>query len=248
MSELFDTHYFRGQGPILIGGRTAAGAPDGLLFVGDMGEVTLEPNVDYTEVIENVTGQGGIGSSSLKRAQFDLKIMMRSIKPVHLAAALQGVATPIAGGSVTNQAHTARQNKFVRLGHVNVSAVTVTGTGGTPTHVAGTDYIVHADKGLIEILAAGITDGASIEVDYTYAAQTTVTTNPGNTDKYVVFSGKNTANNGKQTRCEIYKVRFDPGALSLITEEESEYTISGRVLLDSLRSPGDQFFKWTIED
>lgn len=249
MPELFNTHYFRGQGPVYIGGRTAAGEPDGLIFIGDVGDVTLEPNVDYTEVIENVTGQGGIGSSSLKRAQFDIKIMMRSVRPDHLALALQGVAIANAGAAVVNQLHTARKGKFVRLQHVKVSAVVVTGPSATPVFTVGTDYVVHADQGLVEIVSTGvIVEGQTLEIDYAYAAQNHVTSNPGNADKYIVFSGKNTANNGKHTRCEIYKVRLDPGAISLITDEESEYSIGGRVLLDSLRAAGDQFFKWKIED
>ena len=249
MPELFDTKYFRGQGPLFIGGRTAAGEPDGLIFVGDVGEVTLEPKVDYTEMIEHVTGQGGIGSSSLKRAQYDIKIMMRSVKPAHLALALQGVATANTAGTVTNQLHTARPGKFVRLQHVKVSAVVVTGPSATPTYTAGTDYVVHSSEGLVEVLSTGIiVDGQTLEIDYAYAAQNHVTSNPGNADRSIVFAGKNTANNDKTTRCEIYKVRLDPGALSLITDEESEYTIGGRVLLDSLRPVGDQFFKWKIED
>lgn len=248
MAELFDTKYFRGQGKLFIGGRTTAGEPDGLIFVGDVGEVTLEPKIDFTEVIENVTGQGGIGSSSLKRAQYDLKIMVRSVKPAHLALALQGTATAKTAGTVTNETHTARLGKFLRLQHVKVSAVVVTGVGGTPVFTAGTDYVVHAEEGMVEVLGGAITEGLLLDVDYTYAAQNHVGSNPGNADKSIVFAGKNTANNDKQTRCEIYKVRLDPGAPPLITEEEAEYSIGGRVLLDSLRAVGDQFFSWKLED
>lgn len=249
MAELFDTKYFRGQGPLFIGGRTAAGEPDGLIFVGDTGEVTLEPKMDFTEVIENVTGQGGIGSSSLKRAQYDIKIMLRSVKPEHLALALQGTTTAKVGASVVNELHTARKGKFVRLKHVKVSTVVVTGPSATPIFTVGTDYVVHAERGMIEIVTTGvIVEAQTLEIDYAYAAQNHVTSNPGNIDKSIVFSGKNTANNDKNTRCEIYKVRLDPGSLSLITEEEAEYSISGRVLLDSLRPVGDQFFTWKIED
>lgn len=249
MPELFDTKYFRGQGPLYIGRRSAVGEPDDLIFVGDVGEVTMEPQIDYSEVIENVTGQGGIGSSSLTRVQYEMQIMMRSVKPTHLALALHGVASVIAAGTVTDQVHIARPGKFVRLQHVKVSTVVVTGTSGTPVYIAGTDYIVHAEQGMVEILSTGnITDGLQIAIDYAYAAQNHVTTNPGNIDRYIVFSGKNTANNDKQTRVEIYKVRLDPGAPGLITAEETEYSIGGRVLLDSLRPAGDQFFKWKIED
>lgn len=249
MPELFDTKYFRGQGPLLMGTRSAVGEPENLIFVGDLGGVEMEPKIDYSKVIENVTGQGGVGSSSLTSVEYNIKIMMRSVKPTHLAMALQGTATTIAGGSTTGQQYTARLGKFLRMAHVKISSVVITNIGGTVTYAAGTDYLVHGDQGLIEILSTGtITEGLGLDIDYAFAAQTKVTTNPGNTDRYIVFAGKNTANNDKQTRCEIYKVRLDPGAPGLITAEETEYSISGRVLQDSLRPAGDQFFKWVVED
>lgn len=249
MPELFDTKYFRGQGAMYMGTRSAAGEPENLVFIGDLGEATMESDVTRSEIIENTTGQGGVGSTSLTRVQYNLNIMMRSAKPPHLALALQGVASAIAAGSVTDQPHVGRIGKFLRLQHVKVSAVVVTGPGGTPVYSGVTDYLVHADQGMVEILSTGtIADGTALLIDYAYAAQNHVTTNPANIDRYIVFAGKNTANNDKQTRCEIYKVRLDPGALALITSEETEYPITGRVLLDSLRPAGDQFFKWKIED
>lgn len=248
MPELFDTKYFRGQGPVYMGTRTVAGEPDNLVFIGDLGEATMESDVTRSEIIETVTGQGGVGSSSLTRVQYNLNIMMRSAKPAHLALALQGVATAVAGGSVTNQPHNARLGKFVRLQHVKVSGVVIP-TPTTGNYLEGTDFITHADRGMVEILTTGgIADNQPLLINYTYAAQNHVTTNPSNIDRYIVFAGKNTADNDKQTRCELYKVRLDPGALALITSEEAEYPISGRVLLDSLRPVGDQFFKWKIED
>lgn len=249
MPELFDTKYWRGQGAMFIGTRSAAGEPEKFIFAGDLGEALLEPSIERTEVIENVTGQGGIGSTTLKSAQYDLKMMMRSVKSQHLALALQGTATAIAGASVANQSVVAWPGKFLKLQHVKVSAVVVTGAGGTPVYTAGVDYVLNAAMGLIEILpGVTIVDGQLLEVDYTFAAQNHLNTNPANTDYSIMFAGKNTANNDKQTRVEIYKVRLDPTVPPLITEEEAEFPLTGRVLLDSLRPAGDQFFKWKIED
>lgn len=249
MPELFDTKYFRGQGALFMGARSAAGEPDNLVFIGDLGEATMESDVARSEIIENTTGQGGVGSTSMTRVQYNLNIMMRSAKPPHLALALQGAVTEFSGGAVTGTVRTARHGKFVLLNHVKVSSLIVHAVGGTPGYVEGTDYILHADKGMVEIIAGGgIPDNSLIEIPYTYASQDHVTANPSNVDRYLVFAGKNTADNNKQTRCELYKVRLDPGALDLITSEEAEYPITGRVLMDSLRPVGDQFFKWKIED
>lgn len=247
--EQFDSKYFSGQGPLFIGARSATGEPTGLLFVGDISEASLTPNVETAEIVENVSGSSGIGSSFTKRVEYQFSATLRSMKPAHLAEAIQGSNTTKAGASVTDEAHTAYLDKFTRLQHNKVSAVTVTGSAGTPTYVANTDYILHADEGLIEFVSGGtITDATAVLIDYTYAAQSHVKAAPGNTERYLVFAGMNRADNDKQTRCEIYKIKLDPGVLGLIQEEHAEIPITGRVLLDTLRPSGDQFYSWKIED
>lgn len=248
MSELFESRYFSGQGPLFLGSRTAAGAPAGLTFIGDVGAAELTPQVERAEVIENTSGSAGIGSSFIKKAQYSLSITLRSIKPEHLALALHGAVTAKSAASVTNEAVTGYHGKFTPLAHVKVSSVVVTNTAGTTTYTAGTDYVLHADAGMIEILSTGaITDGQSLHVDYSYAAQDHVNTAPANTDRYLMFSGLNRADSDKRVRCEIYKVRLDPGVFGLIQQESAEAQIGGIVLQDALRASGDQFFKWQVE-
>jgi hypothetical protein len=76
---------------------------------------------------------------------------------------------------------TALQGRFYQLGTTpgkpegveNVSGVTVTGSAGTPTYVAGTDYNVDLAEGFVEIIAGGgIADSTAIEANYTITAQT----------------------------------------------------------------------------
>jgi hypothetical protein len=250
MPELFDSKYFRGQGKVFLGDRNATtGAPEGLMFVGDVSSADLTPQVQNEEHIESVTGSGGIGSSFTKSVEYQLSMTMHSIKPDHLAIALQGAVTVKAGASVTDEAHVVKLGKFSRLQHNKISAVTVTGAGGTPTYVADTDYKMHADEGLIEWLTGGtVTEDLAVLIDYTYAAQKHVSANPQNVEKYLVFAGKNSANNSKMTRCEIYKLKLDPSVLGMIQETHAGMQITGRILLDSLRAAGDQFFGWKIED
>lgn len=248
--EQFDSKYFRGQGKVFLGDRNATtGAPEGLVFIGDVSAADLTPQVQNEEIIENVTGSGGIGSSFTKSVEYQLTMTMHSIKPDHLALALQGAATTKAGASVTDEAATVKLGKFSRLQYNKVSAVLITGVGGTPTYVANTDYVVHADSGMIEWLAGGtVIDNLAVLIDYTYAAQHWISANPQNTYKYLVFAGKNSADNSKQTRCEVYKLKVDPGVLGMIQDKHAGMQVTGRVILDSLRAAGDQFFGWKTED
>lgn len=249
MPEQFESYYFAGQGPLFIGTRDANGEPAGLVFVGDLGEANLTPNVDTSEVRENVTGKRTIGSSIINGLEYSLSINMRSVKPDHLAQALQGSNTAKTGASVTDEPQKGYHDKFLRLEHVKVSSVVVTDQTGTTTYVVDDDYVLHADEGVIEILSAGaITDGEDLLIDYDYASQHHISADPSNTDYYLVFSGLNRANNDKQTRCEMYRVKLDPGVLGLIQEEQAEMTITGRLLTDMNRAAGDRLFAWKMED
>ena len=246
--EQFDTKYFSGQGPLFLGSRDSSGNPAGLIFVGDISEASLTPNVETAEVVENVTGSSGIGSSFTKRVEYQISLTMRSIKSAHLAQALQGSVTTKTSGSVTDEAVNGYSDKISPLSHNKVSTVVVTDSTGVTTYVANTDYVLHADEGLIEVLSTGsIPDAQALLVDYAYAAQDHIKVAPANQELYMMFSGMNRADNNKQTRCEIYKVKLDPGVLGLIQDEHAEIPLTGRVLLDSLRASGDQFYSWKNE-
>jgi len=251
MPETYDSKYFSGQGPLHVAQRDpVTGKPLGLVFVGDVTGIGMTPNVEKNEIIENTTGSRGVAASSIKRAEYALSIAFRSVKPAHLAQALHAVLTDKTGSSVTDEAVNGYHDKLLRLDHVKVSAVSVTHTTGTPTYVAGTDYnVVDAETGLIEILSGGaITDGQEVHVDYSYAAQSHFKIDPNNDELYLVWAGINTADNDKAFRCEIYKAKLDPASLNLITDDITDMTVQGTVLLDSLRTAGDEFYSYQIEN
>lgn len=248
MAENFASRYYRGQGKLFLGDRDANGNPVGLVFIGDLSSAEMTPQIERDQVIENVTGSGGIGASWLRSSQFNMQLTMRSIRKEHLEAALHGTALTKVSGSITAEAHTVKLGKFSRLQHTNVSTVVVKASPGGTTISAANNYVVYPAEGMIEWLAGGtVTDAQNVTIDYGYAAQYHVPSAPNNVAKYLVFAGKNTADSDKQTRCEIYRCKLDPGVLSLITESAGEIPMSGVVELDSLRAAGDQFFSWKVE-
>lgn len=247
--EQFESRYFSGQGPIFIGLRDVDGKPAGLTFIGDCSEVSLTPSVEKSQVTENVTGAGGIGSEFVKKVEYSFSLTAKSIKSAHLALILQASNTAQAAGSVTDEAVVGYHDKFMPLANVKLSTVVLTDGTGTTTYTAGTDYVIHADEGMLEILSTGaITDAQALLVDYSFAAQHLHNASPANQDYYLTFSGMNRADNNKQTRCEIYKLKLDPSALGMIQDEHADMPITGTVLLDTLRASGDQFYSWKIED
>jgi len=252
MAESFDTIYFRGQGKLFIGLRNTDGTNQGLTFIGDIEIADGTPNVEREQVIENVTGSSSIAAEFIKKTEYTLNIAARSVKPAHLALLLQASNTTRTGGSTTDEPIKARLGKMVALPHNKVSSVTVTDVAGTNTYTTPDDYIVHADEGLIEFTAGGsttpnITDGDTVHVDYTYATQNQLKANPQNQEYVVVFAGKNVANNSKQCRCTIHRVKLSPAILGFIQQNVTNFPITGIILQDSNRPAGDQFFTWDFE-
>jgi len=247
--EQFDSRYFRGQGKVFIGDRDAAGQPAGLVFVGNVSTASLTGNIDRSSKIESVTGAGAVGASFIKGSKYAVSLALSSIKAAHLKEAIHGVVITKIGASVTDEAHIGYLDKFIRLLHTNVSAVVVTDSSGTTTYTKDTDYIEDLVAGTIEILSTGtVTEAQALLVDYSYAAQTHITVLPNNTEKYVMFDGINTADNNKKVRCEMFKTKFSPGSLDLITDDSKDVTLEGEIELDSLRPAGDQFYSWITED
>jgi hypothetical protein len=247
--EQFESHYFRGQGGMFLGDLDANDNPTNLFYVGDMESGELSPQVDRGSVIENRSGQSAVAASWLNSVRYTFSAAMRSVKPAHLAQALQASVTVKAAGSVTDESHTGNHDAMIALTHTNVSNVVVTNTGGGTIYVADTDYVVHAEDGMIEVLSTGsMVDAAEALIDYDYAAQHHLKTNPTGIEKCLVFAGLNTANNNKRVRCEIYKIKLDPSVLSMITTQSATMPISGEVQIVSTRPAGDQQFSWKLQD
>lgn len=250
MAEQFDSIYFRGQGPAMIAPRDTDGSPMGFEFVGDVESIEGTPNVSKQPIKENVSGKRLTAESFVTDLSYPITINFKSVKPSHLARALQATLTIKAAGSVTDEAHTAYLDKITKLDHVKVSSVVITGSGGTPTYVEGTDYVVHADEGAVEFISGGtITNATPVVIDYSYAAQKHLVANPQN-DKFVLaFMGMNTVNSNKVGRCTIYKIVIDPAFLGLIQQDsEAALSVNAEMLVDTLRAEDDQLYGWEFED
>lgn len=247
--EQFDSKYFMGQGSCYLGSRDAAGKPINLIYAGDLEQASLQPNITKVQVREHRTGQRRVAAAGLTGVAYQLSVGFKSMKPEHAAVWMQGGLAVKPGTTVTDESHVASAGGFIPLLHAKVSAVTVTNVGATVTYVADTDYIVHADSGLIEVLSAGsIADASTVLIDYTYAAQSHISVDPSNIYRYLVFAGVNTLDNDKQTRVEVYKLQLDPSVMDLIQDDrEGVATAAGEVLHDDLRPAGDQLFKWIVE-
>jgi len=247
--ENYESKHFAGKGAVYVAPRDANNQPAGYGFIGNASTVNMTANVDIKKKLDHVSGNNGTAASWISNVSYALTLSLDSIKPEHLATSLHGVVTAKAAGSVTDEAATGYADKFISLEHTNVSAVVVTGSAGTPTYVEDTDYIVHADAGLIEIVdGGGIADATDLLNDYGYGDQHHIKIDPNNNEIFMMFAGINNADNNKQTRCEMYKVKLTPGALNMISDDGEPIQITGELIQDLTRPAGDQFYSWKTQD
>lgn len=85
----------------------------------------------------------------------------------------------------------------------NISVVSITGAGGTPTYVAGTDYVIDLATGMLEILpGSSIANNTSIRANYTRAVGTRAQVLSGNVS--IEGALKFIADNPKGTNRDVY--------------------------------------------
>jgi hypothetical protein len=251
MPEKFESRYFHGEGKSFIGDRLADGSPKDLMFIGDCSSVEITPDIQRNDVVEKITGNSSVATSYIANARYNISIAMRSVKPSHLIHALQGTQTDIASDSVTDERHTVVVGGFYPLKYLGVSneSVTLDPDGTATALTADTDYKLHADEGLIEILSGGsVSDGDEIGVDYDYGAQSRLEADPTNVEKYFHFNGINKADGDRFVRCDVYKLRLSPSSISPVTDDRQDITLEGQVENDMQRAAGDRLFNWQFDE
>jgi len=228
---------FLGSGDLYIDRLTEAGLATGLEKVGnaDKFEIKAEAEViEQTSKGRDTYGQV-LASAALPKPS-TLSITLNQLDRKALAMAFLGEDADISvtGSSVTDEAITARLDKFVEVAHRDISAVVLTHSSGTPTYVLDTDYIVHARLGMIQALSGGaITEGQDLLVDYSYAAESGYrvkgATKPTIKAK-LKLDGKNFAN-GKACIVEVYEAQLAPDSpVDFLSDEFSVLELSGTML------------------
>jgi len=170
-----------GAGKLYFDAEDANGSKIGERYLGDTPGFEVEVT---TESVETWDSDGQTAQKLLNVATKVTRmanIVCQHISNENLALfALGDVSTKAQTSTpVADEPLTVKQGYWYQLGVSasnptgvrNVSSVTVTGSGGTPTHTVDTDYELDLAMGRIYIVVGGgIADDADILVDYTPAA------------------------------------------------------------------------------
>jgi len=156
-------------------------------------------------------------------------------------------STTQSGSAITDEAATAPVllDRSIFTAETNISALTVDGSGGTPTYTLNTDYeLINAVTGEIKILSTGsITTGLALELNYTSAARTRNRIVPGD-DTSILGSARLEfeGQNGGDITWIINNCEIKPdGSSPLSSTEVSESNLILNILVDKVVTPTEPF-------
>lgn len=243
--------YYSGQGIFYVGDRDGSGNPTGLRSLGNVPSMEISIDVTKFEHKESCSGTRAVDLTIVQEKNGTFTMTLENHSAKNLALALWGADTVVTGTTVTDEAVTAYHDKVSLLANINLTAasVTVTGGGGTPTYVEDTDYTIDYKNGTLTALSTGaIADLASILVDYTFGTYTRVDAMTlTSQEKYLRFEGLNTVDN-KTVVVDIFKASFDPVAtLPLLNDEIQQIELTGNILYDSLQTGGSNYFQERLD-
>jgi hypothetical protein len=238
-----------GRGKIYFDRFDAAGARTGELFLGNCPTFEITPTSEDVKKYSSADKAADLIASDVLRTTLALRIVGDEFSKENLAMALFGDTATLSqtGASVTAEEIVGvLQGRYYPLTKRQVSAVAVTGPGGTPTYTVGDDYKVDAVTGRIYIVeGGGIADDSDLEVDFTYgtiALPTVRGMNQTSVKGYLRFIGDPAR--GPKYECEIWRasVRAD-GAIGFISDEYSSFTLTGDIESDALNHPDEPHYR-----
>jgi hypothetical protein len=191
---------FLGAGDIFIE-RFVAGVSQGLAGPYFANKFEIKPNVDRKELISKGRDSYGqvLESVTLQKAA-GFTMELNEVNKESMLLALLGSESALAqvSGTLTEVPVTVKLDRWVSVTKENLTAAPVVNhTTGAPIYVAGVDYLINPQLGMIKALVGGaITDAQSVEVSGAYGAVAgTLISGATNGDirAKLIFDGKNQA-------------------------------------------------------
>lgn len=233
--------YFSGQGKVWTSDRDANGNSTVFQDLGNVPSLRVAFDTTTIEHKESQTGQRIVDFRLITEKKATITMELEDWTSANLNYLMFGTSGSITGAAVTNELTTTgiTANQYVATRYPFISAVTITDSAGTPATVAlTTNYVItDATAGLIKFVNVG-SFVQPFKINYTYATMESVAMfRAAAVERYLKFSGLNTANANKAVVIDLYRVIFDPTKqFDLITDELGKFTLEGSVLYDSTRS------------
>lgn len=235
--------YFSGQGVVYAATRNTNGTVNANAFrdLGNIPSLSLNLETDVLEHKESRTGSRLLDLRIVRDRKATITMTLESFSKKNLMMLLYGSSQSVAGATISGGGAevfpTVAIGDVVALANTNLTSFTslVDSAGSPLTLTQGTHYTVDLSGGMVTILA--IPGTQPYKASYVHATKDVVPMFEANQEeRFLRFSGLNTANANKGAVVELYRVVFDPVSnFDLITDELGQYELTGSVLYDDTR-------------
>ncbi len=218
--------------------------------LGNISAFEFTANQEKKELLDFQNAGGGFANTLTRITGVEASLTLHDLNAENIAMALYGTTSATAASAVVDEAITAYKDGLVRTANIIDTSVApvVTGSGGTPTYVADTDYTV-SPAGIFILAAGAITDALPLLIDYTIQAFNAVEAMVNSGQEFVVvMDGLNEAQSGKAVVIDVHRMKFSPGQnIGAIGDDFASMELTADVLKDAaITTPGlSQFLKWS---
>lgn len=249
------SHYFSGQGRLIIGERDAkTGLPIKLREVGNCTALEITIATTKTDHKESMSGERAIDLTLVTEKSATFKVTCESISLENLVMGLWGSILTSEAETIVDQLHMTAPGALIALPHQMVSNVVLMDSAVPPVAVPADMYSVDPEFGSIRFDADYVTTGVGVlkgVVSVSYESEAGTKTLHGLTEvmppeRFVRFEGINTVD-GDLVLVEIPRSSFEPlASLPLINEELASFEMTGTALRDNLIvGAGSKYYRQT---
>ena len=122
MAQVADnTRLYRGQGQVFLAKRVS-GKPAGLEFIGNVSELTLNPQTKKIEHMESQTGNNSVDKAIERGLKVEMSMTIDSMASENLARMVFGKLTIEAAATVTGEVQIAYPGKNILLNNINLQS------------------------------------------------------------------------------------------------------------------------------
>lgn len=230
------TEAFKGRGAIYL---ERIGSGTGLISVGNCDNFTINYEEETDDMKDYQGPSGGIIATESSISDVVAELNLMSFTTENLALVMRGVINVINSEPITLEEHTANSGALIPFDKIPDSSIpyAITDSGATTTYVLGTDYTTTPSG--IEVLATGsITDGSTVEVNYTCKASAQIEALAVGASEYrLYFDGFNTVDDTPFV-VDIFKIKVTPSeALAWITDNGfATMSVTTKILKDDTKT------------
>lgn len=233
---------FRGSGKLYLRPYGTAAA---LAEVGNCNAVKFTVELDSQEIQDYTSPAGGTYASDDRIKSGTVSFTAWDFNTANLTRAMAASSTRVPTPAAAAGTHTAFAGGLILLDGLNPTGVSVVNhTTPSTIYAEGVDYEVRPEG--IFILGGAITDGTDIDITPTaFSAHDVIEAMVTSGDEYeLVFAGINSAT-GLSHREQVYKVKFSPSDIELISDGFGSIAFTAKMLKDTtvVGTGASQYYK-----